>query len=887
MKFKLSILVLLNFLFILASCNNSNSSKYSLSGDFYIQNQSNLKFESKDDYDVLNNVKLRRGDSFIITSPENSLGFSSLGNASGFQSGDNNYINVLNEGIYEIKIENKENPQVFLTKTDSSYSKVELVFINEEKGNLSFNKNADYTFSLTDTNISYNDEFYVQMDDELFSFNDLTSDSSEALSSSNTSIKSSSKGKADLKIDFSQEKVLSVKFSSLGEKNILPTDGESYKQLIEGLNTSYFNFATELKVSQKKVTETATTGKNYYEKRHLNEVYSEEYDIQSEETIKNGRFYNDKNYYEIKEYVNSKNKPTFTGKLLGSEPTSETSEEETTIVKEKKEYITVEKANNNLNNYSCYFSTLSSKLNSVIDIQNLQPSQYTCEDEDEYLASLQIIDTKYTSPYNDDVMVEAKNYEIYENDKNSIVVECYVNFAINEFHQLTKGKVITTHYVGDVLDLTQLSTKTPESTTTVEFDIKYEGKTTTNDFTFDYKKYMISNITFLPTDFTCNQTFTVEDFLHLNFEPNTAIDFSNLIIIEYDSSFISKNIVSGWRGIKSGTTEVTIGNTYSDLAFKVELYFNYAPLLNLEIKNSKYTTSYYEGVSYEFYVEVTAYANPVVKVSLSDTTGEYATIEYVDSEEQMINSNKPTFRIRFLKATEKLTITVQSKNFKSISTSLDIKVLPSLRLSQVAGDYYYNSLTTTFIKLHEDGTGIAQSDVDDNKLYNFTYTILGSKIALLESDDLSTFNADIELINEKYDLYTLKSISILDKNNKSIFSYTYARYNKLLPIFENTYVSDNGQAEISFTIDPDSFYSYSNIKAIANLEVKQQYYSNYYSFEWSPYLSNEFSNFEVDGETYWNVNFTISDVSVDGFHLSIIKSSDNINLDFTFIKKSQ
>lgn len=884
MKSKLSLFILCNFLFLLVSCNNQNYSKYSLTGDFYIQNQSNLKFESTEDFDVLNNVKLRRGDNFIITSPEDSLGFSSLENTSGFQIGDNNYIEVLNEGIYEIKIENKENPKVFLNKTDSSYNDVKLIFINEEKENLTFNKNSDYTFSLTNTNISYNDEFYIQMDDDIISYKDLSEDSSEFLSSKNTSIKSSSKGKADLKIDYNQDKVLSVKFSSLSEKNILPTDGESYKNLINGITTSYFNDATELQVSQKKVTETATTGKNYYETRHLNEAYSEEYDIVSEETIKNGRFYNDKNYYEIKEYINSKNKPTFMGKLLGSAPT-ESEDESSTIIKEKKDYITLEKANANINSYSCYINTLYSKLNSVIDIQNLQPGQYTYEDEDNYFNSIEILQAKYTSQYNDNVLVEAKNYEIYDNDKNSIVVECYVNFEINEFHQLTKGKILNTRYVGDVLDLTKLGDKTPESTTTVEFNIKYEGKTSTKDFSFDYQKYIISDITFIPTDFTCNQTFQVEDILHLNFTPNTAIDFSNLILIEYDSAFIHKNVVSGWRGVRSGTTEVTIGNTYSDLAFKVELNFNYAPLLSLEIKNSNYTTAYYEGGVYEFYVEVTSYADPVVRVSLSDTTGEYAVLEYVDSDEQMISSNKPTFRIHFLKAIDKLTITVQSKTYKSISTSLQIKVLPSLTISQVAGDYYYNSLTNTYIKLFADGTGLAQSDVGDNKLYNFTYTILGSKIFLLESEDLSVFTAEIELINEKYNLYTLRSISILDKNNQSIFSYNYARYNKLLPIFENTYVSDDGKAEIYFEFDESSFSSYSGIKAIAKLEVKQQYYSNYYSFEWSPYLSNEFSNLKVDGESIWSVNFNITDFSVDGFHLTISKASDNINLDFNFLKK--
>lgn len=173
--------------------------------------------------------------------------------------------------------------------------------------------------------------------------------------------------------------------------------------------------------------------------------------------------------------------------------------------------------------------------------------------------------------------------------------------------------------------------------------------------------------------------------------------------------------------------------------------------------------------------------------------------------------------------------------------------------------------------------GIAKGDVE-NKTYNFTYQILGSQISLLNSNDLSKFNASIELYNDKYDLYGLKSITIQDKNNKNIFSYSYGRYNKIQPLMENKYkVNENISLEFVF-----EKYSFAFNKIEPTVLIMDN--DDDYTFTWNPYsVDGEFTSFKKNQTSYYSINIEFKNITIDSFDL-IISNNDNINLNYHFIK---
>ena len=880
MKLKIVLPLMCLFITFLTGCSNSTSNYY-LEGNATIENFNEIKFKKDGDLHIAQNVKLRRGDRIIVASKDEYLGFSSLLDKSGFASQENDYIEIRNEGIYNISINKEKN--ISFTKIDSTYSSVFLHFKDENKENIPFSKDEDFTFSLNDIDIRYLEEFYVQIDNETLVFKDVKEkdNQSNILVDSNDFIKSSFKGLFSFKIDFSNEDVLSISSNNIKEPNLIPNDSDSYLSLIDKTMPIYIEQGTRMTATQVKVENEVTTGKNYKESRNINEIIYEEENIASKEIVKNARFFNDTNYYEIREYENSNNKPTFLGKYLG-EP-SENENTSSTIVKENKEYISKENALKNIENAPTFQTTIGQRLKCVCYIQNLNSSLYSYEDSENYYKSLVINKATYTSIYGDFLEIDVSNDEIYNNGTNSILIKNNVSFKINEKGQLLSGKISNIKYEGDVLNQHNLSEIVPTYTNTLTFSFEYETRINVSDFQFDYLKYTISEITFLPTDFTCSYTFNIDDILHLNYYPSTAIDFNNLTLMEYDSSFIAKNAVSGWRGIKSGTTEVVIGTKYSDVSCRVELSFAYTPLKKLTIISSNSVTSFYEGGTYEFYVEPTSYADPVIEVSLSDKIGEFAVITRVDSEEEMIKTNKPTFSIKLLKATPQLTITVQSKHYPSITATYNLTIIASINQEKLAGNYYYKSLTDTFIKIYSDGTGIAQSNIGARTLHHFKYKILGSSIYLDNSETLSEFSASIELYNEKYNLYGFKSITILDKEGNYIFDYKYARYNKILPIMENTYTSSNGEATLRFEFNEYSFNDYNGIRGTA---IINDFTTNsIYQFDWSPNsTSNEFSSLKVNDISIWSTTFVLSNFSIDSFQINIRNSSEGLDLNYLFIK---
>ena len=136
-------LILLTSIFTLFSCGETNTSlnnekNFILTGNLDLGDKKEITLSKNNNF-TYNNLILRRGDSFTISS----LSFDNLDDSKGFYKGNNNYINVLNEGIYNLKIDNNT---IYLTKKDSSYKNVELIYLDSSKEKVSLTKNNDFSY---------------------------------------------------------------------------------------------------------------------------------------------------------------------------------------------------------------------------------------------------------------------------------------------------------------------------------------------------------------------------------------------------------------------------------------------------------------------------------------------------------------------------------------------------------------------------------------------------------------------------------------------------------------------------------------------------------------------------------------------------------------------
>lgn len=175
MKKKLISFLLLGVTFSLASCGNTpaattssdvpEAKEYYLTGDMDLGDATKLQFNKDGDTYTLSNVTLRRGNSFQISEKHGALDFNHLSSALGFKEGKNGYIRVMNEGIYNISINADEN--ISLTKTGSSYSKVQL-HVGEDK-TFDFTMNDNFTYQLNNVALPYRENFYITLDDERLS----------------------------------------------------------------------------------------------------------------------------------------------------------------------------------------------------------------------------------------------------------------------------------------------------------------------------------------------------------------------------------------------------------------------------------------------------------------------------------------------------------------------------------------------------------------------------------------------------------------------------------------------------------------------------------------------------------------------------------------------
>ena len=840
--------------------------EFYLTGNLDLNGLNDLKLERNGTTYTYRDVLLKRGNSFLIYSDSaRRIGYDDLTSKDGFRSGQNSYIEVENEGVYDLLLETASSPSLTLTKKDSTYETVKLVFQSDHEP-IEFTKNDDFTFSLSDVDLRYREKFYVALDDEILTYDAVSYNETycSALRFDSTSIETIQKGNFDFIVDFSHKQPLSIHSDTLKNPNILPVDGDTYQLLIESMDKQFNLNGTKLTATETVLTDGSTATTEYLETIDENQHYNESYVASTNVRTKHARLFNEENYFELTTYENSESaKPSVSGKKIGTAPEKDPEAEETSVVTVDKEYITEEDAKKNVQNFTGFDNTLRGYLNNVIHISHLTGVSDTAQQE--YKKSV-VLQSKYLGSVGDAISVKAyneeKNFPVYGTKK---LVQNSMDLEIDSRGFLTKGTIEVTTFEGnDKFDenkeVKQDAAATEKRTYT--FSYEYGTRQTLTTFTLDPSEYIAESFMCIPTiDIECGATISTDNQLKpLSYLPMTAVDLGNMTIIRYDSDYISKGYAS-FTAKNAGTTTVLVGNTYNDVSVEVEINISYKRTSRIDISSS--SSSYFVGTTYTFTASVGSYENPVVTVSLNE---EYMRLVSIDSEETMKKNQKATFQVEMLKeTTESVKITVTSKDYASVSKDFPVSIVEPFTTATVAGTYGCSSYANASFTLNADGSGELQ---DKNQTqHQFTYEIQnGNALALVSSDTLSSISATITCVDPVMKVIKLGSLIVRDTSGTAIGGLYYDNYFREISLFSHGYSTADG-ITLNFTNVSFSSYGQKAHLSIMNGDVEtvkcewDPLASSSYSKYGSIYVENSYvssSNFELIVSNYSESSFTLT-----------------------------
>ena len=856
-----------------SSSETSSSSiareEFYLTGNVDLNGPTTMKLDRSGTIYTCHDIVLKRGNSFLIYSDgERRVGYDDLTVKNGFNPGQNSYIEVENEGVYDLSLDMTAAPSLTLTKKDSAYKTVKLVF-QSGHDSIEFTKNEDFTFSLTGVDLRYREKFYVELDDEILTYDAVSYNETycSALRFDSTSIEAIQKGSFDFTVDFAHKQPLSISSDTLETPNILPVDGDTYERLIDSLDKQFNANGTRLTATETVMTDSSTVMTEYLETIDLNQHYNESYNDSTELRTKRARLFNEHNYYELTAYENSESaKPSVSGKKIGTAPEKNPEEEESSVVTVDKEYITEDEAKNSVQNFTGFDSTLRGYLNNVIHISHLSGVSDSAHQQYKQAAVLQ---SSYLGTVGDAMKVKAyneeKDFPLYGTKK---LVQNSIELEIDNRGFLTEGTIEVVSFEGnDKFD--ENKEVKPDATatkkTTYTFTYEYGTRRMLTTFTLDPSVYITESFLCLPSiDVECGATLSTDNQLKpLSYSPMTAIDLSNMTIIRYDSDYINKGYNS-FTAKNAGTTTVLIGNTYNDVSVEVEINISYKKTSRISINSAD--NSYFVGSIYTFTATVNSYEDPVVSVSLDE---EYMRLVSIDSEETMEKNQKATFQIEMLKPTSSATITISSKHYASVSSSKSISIIEPFTTESVAGTYRYYSYAETYFTLNSDGSG----ELKDNSgnIHQFSYEIQnGNVLSLVSSDTLSSISATIASVDPVIKGIKLNSLTVKNTSGSTLSGMSYSTYFRELPLFSHSYVTSDGKtlnfSNPSFTSDGQK--AHLSIMNGAVEEVK---------CDWTPLASSSYSKYSsiyVDGNYVSSSSFEliVSDYSEQSFTLTVKKS---------------
>ncbi len=811
-------------------------------------------------------LALKRDDSFIIKNKKLSLGFSNLESNEGFKEGENNFIVAFNEGKYDLTIDLTKNV-ISMLKVDSAFENVSLYY-PDSKIDQYFSKNSDFTYTLNDISLQSREEFQIKIDEDIYgySFIEFSDDLQGAFSNNKEVIKVEKAGSFNFKIDFSKElPILITKNGELSDPTPLPTDGKSYKSYVSSLNDLFETQGTKLTATETIEKEDSIVKTNHLETYDLNQCYYKS-STSDEVYSERSRLYNETNYYEISISSDHKN-DTLSGKLLGEQ-----------IANSKKEYISLENAQKNINTFTAFSDSLTNYLNNAVHIMHL--TSYTIKDENEYLKAAKI-EAKYLNDLGLAAEIKASNTE-KQVDKNvpsnCRQVENVITFKTDGKGRLSSGSISVEIYEGNIFDVNgnlKASAKISEKRT-YTFNFEYNKREMVKEFKLDPNVYSLSSYQVLSKGIIfCGSTIDVLDAVAvLNPDPMTAIDIENLIVLEFDENYFDYN----WDKTmliarKVGVTSVKIGLPYSDFEVNVSLQIGYKPLtasgLNI---SAPITDAYYENCIYEFHTEISSNCDPFVNIIIPESSKEYIELVEVTSDEEVLAHSNTYFKIKTLKACEEAKFEVVSRNYPTVKKEFKFKITPALVPSDFTGIYQYED-PNLFIEIHDDYTGVVKNGSD---IHNFKFNLNGDVITLDESSTLSVFTAKVVINDKVHKLYQLKEVSIKDSAGNELNPISYAYFRSWLGIYtHDTFVDSEKNVTLNKTdvdLNGGSFTVY--YEMIIDASTKYTFEFNQYSI----YSSTERlygSEFNINGVYTYGYDITITNFLDDNCFTLTIEHTDS------------
>lgn len=824
--------------------------QYFLTGNIDLNDKSVVELTKEGTTYTYSNVTLRRGNSFLVYSNKASLSYDNLAAHDGFKEGLNGYINVLNEGIYDVIVDaSLESAKLTLTKKSSSYNSVKL-HVGDQS--YDFTLNDDFSYQLNDVNLLFREKFYISLDDEKLSFDDYDYNDLyyNALRFEDESVQVVQKGDFNFKLDFKNENALIVSSDNVKLPQITPSSVNDYEALVNSLEKQFVESGSSLSIKEETyLEETKETSNVYYKQRiNLNEHYYEEVRGDEEDAVKVKRanIITDKNFYEITEYENSTTKPLINGYILG-EPEAATEEEESTIVRVDKNYITLDKATDKMIGMVGKDSFIRSALGNAYKVTHLYDSEHNSTSDKLYYENANIT-SSYISNVGDAMSVKATNMEKYVRSSGMASKAIYneISFTTDNDGYLKEGKYVVTYYEGNIFDEDEnlLSDVVATKKITYTFSYEYNERVALEKFDLDINDLLVDE--FYLTDeivVTAGNTINKSNIPVVSFDPETAINSGDLQIVEFDSDYLKQGVgdKTTYTARKQGETIVKVGLPYSNKEYEVYVVIEYADPTSVSISPSPSSSSaYYVGSTYTYTATISSsYADPAVKVESSNE--DVVEVTHVDSLETQRKNGKAEFSIKILKeSTSSVTITITSVAKASVKTSFTIKnISKALTLEDFVGTYYYSSYSVKIPwELSIDNKGQANL-VDTNNTdvsYSFKVKVEGSNLVLDSSDEVKTFEAKGDYYNKTAGIKSLK-ISAMTLNDDTDVIKTVAN---------NTYTTSLSLYEVASFFD--TYNNMTDASSGATLKVAK--------IEYGSSGSHTITYQVNDGEDVWT--FTVS-----------------------------
>ena len=746
--------------------------------DFHLvgNNASNGQFSESAEGPTLAGVKLHRGDSFMVTGPTE-YGYDDLDESAkaGFAEGKDGSAIVKNEGVYTIFI--KEG-RLHLTKTDSVYSKVELVTADAR---YPFAKQTDFSFVLSQAPLRYREPFFVAADDDVFAFESIDPD--EAIKAGfykdGDKIVSEWKGDFHFTLDFTLDDPLIIESSAYQEPNELLKNSDDFISFLSDLPDQVNDeaTATTLKIVEEDIDDRSVVTNEYQTYWALNQSYEKQTETYLGETTSSTRaeFYDDSQYYRLTVKDNG------SGRADGVRIVDD----------ETKDGYTPEEAAKQVASFSGQESVfLRSTLGQLVRGGYLNDSQLP-----DYQAGLEL-KCQYEGTVGDALRIEARNVEFAIVSSNTrayeyeatILTDAQGRILTAEFRKLTypSGEIEETE---DGYALKE--TAEPNEKETISFAAEYGERAKVDAFVLDPSVYYVSTIFAVGANLEVGKTFDQED-LGIIYLPATALDKDNYTIIDYDEEYVRKNYAN-YSVIKAGQIPITIGNGYNDVTTVATINAVAPKGTKIEVADLSYNSAYFAGQTYQFKSTVSpTYA--IQSVEVTSLTPEIAAVSNLQPSK---SGSYYQYDVAFLQeGTAKIKVT--STEGRNLTTTMTYEVEPELSFQTLAGDYLSSNQDDSPYRINIDKDGLLTLDYGDAGFVSAELELQGNKLSLKgENPEINSLSATIYPGESLRTPTRLSSFCVYYQSASMHNDISYKTFYRANP-YQGTFLDEEHGASLSF-----------------------------------------------------------------------------------------